>query len=53
MGRRLGYAPGMLPVTESVSQRVLRLPFFYELTDEEVDDVVTAILGFFSLTAYA
>jgi dTDP-4-amino-4,6-dideoxygalactose transaminase len=32
MGRRMGWSAGDLPVTEAVSQRLLRLPFYYELT---------------------
>jgi dTDP-4-amino-4,6-dideoxygalactose transaminase len=47
MGLRMGYEPGTLPVTESVSERLLRLPFFYGLEDPEVDAVVQEIYDFF------
>ena len=40
MGRRMGYRHGMLPVTESASERLLRLPFFFELTEEDVAEIV-------------
>jgi dTDP-4-amino-4,6-dideoxygalactose transaminase len=48
MGRRFGYRVGDLPVTESVSERVLRLPFYYELSRAEQDRVVISIERFFS-----
>lgn len=47
MGRSMGYRPGMLPVTESASERILRLPLFYDLKQEEQDRVIRAIAGFF------
>ena len=43
MGRRYGGKPGDCPVTENVTDRLLRLPFFNTLTDEEVQTVVAAI----------
>jgi dTDP-4-amino-4,6-dideoxygalactose transaminase len=43
MGRSFGYEEGQLPVTESVSGRLLRLPFYYDLTEEEQERVVGAI----------
>lgn len=49
MGQRLGYEAGMLPVTESVSHRVIRLPFFHDLQDDEVQRVVGAVYDFFSV----
>jgi dTDP-4-amino-4,6-dideoxygalactose transaminase len=36
-----------LPVTDSLSSRLLRLPFYYEITDVEQDQVVNAIEKFF------
>jgi perosamine synthetase len=36
---RLGHAPGDFPVTERVAQSTLALPFFTEMTDEQVDYV--------------
>jgi dTDP-4-amino-4,6-dideoxygalactose transaminase len=35
VGRSLGYGPGDFPVTESASARLLRLPIYPSLTDEE------------------
>ena len=49
MGRKLGYREGMLPVTESVSKRVLRLPFYYELSDESITRVAHAIWDFYGI----
>lgn len=43
MGRSLGGEEGMLPVTESISRRLLRLPFFYEITGEQQKIVVNLI----------
>lgn len=47
VGRSMGYQDGQLPVTESMSGRLLRLPFYYELTTEEQEEVVNAIKDFF------
>lgn len=46
VGRRLGGRPGDCPVTESLSDRLLRLPFYYELSEEEQTRVVDAVLQF-------
>ena len=43
MGRRFGGREGQCPVTESVSDRLVRLPFFPGLTEELQDEVVCAI----------
>jgi dTDP-4-amino-4,6-dideoxygalactose transaminase len=40
MGRSLGYLPGDLPVTEDVSRRLLRLPNFLGITEEQQARVV-------------
>ena len=47
MGRRMGYREGMLPVTEDLSDRLLRLPFYYDLTVDDVRAVTDEIYGFF------
>jgi len=47
MGRKFGCEPGMLPVTENVSERLLRLPFYFELSESDVDDVVDEIYKYF------
>jgi dTDP-4-amino-4,6-dideoxygalactose transaminase len=49
MGRKMGYHEGMLPVTESVSERLLRLPFYFELSDGEIELVVNEIKEFYGL----
>ena len=36
MGRSLGSATKRLPVTESISERLVRLPMFHELTEEQL-----------------
>jgi dTDP-4-amino-4,6-dideoxygalactose transaminase len=46
MGRRFGGRPGQCPVTESVSDRLLRLPLFADLTDEQLSRVTEAVLAF-------
>lgn len=47
VGRSLGYEPGTLPVTESISDRLLRLPLYPALSGAEIDDVVRAIYSFY------
>lgn len=39
----LGYRPGALPVTEAQAAQIVSLPMYAELTDEQIDAVVTAI----------
>lgn len=46
MGRQFGYQEGDLPITEDLSQRLLRLPMYHEITAEEQSRVVTAIASF-------
>ena len=41
MGQRYGGKPGDCPVTESVSDRLIRLPLFGQMTDEQLEAVVT------------
>lgn len=40
MGETFGYQASDLPVTQSISGRLLRLPLYYELTEDEQDVVV-------------
>jgi dTDP-4-amino-4,6-dideoxygalactose transaminase len=40
--RDLGYCPGSFPVTEKLSEQILSLPMFPEMTDDEVGRVVDA-----------
>lgn len=47
MGKRFGYAPADLPITEDLSRRLLRLPLSTGMTEMEVEYVIsnlTAIL---------
>lgn len=46
VGRRLGGQPGDCPVTESVSDRLLRLPFYNGLTETDQIRVVEAVMAF-------
>lgn len=46
MGRSMGYREGMLPVTESISSRVLRLPLYYDLTTAQQDRVIAGVRGY-------
>ena len=39
----LGLGPGSFPVAESVAERMLSLPIFPEMTDEQVDRVIEAL----------
>jgi dTDP-4-amino-4,6-dideoxygalactose transaminase len=50
MGETMGYRKGMLPVTEDLSERLLRLPMYYEMQDSEVVSVVDEIFQFFKVT---
>ncbi len=43
MGRRFGGRPGDCPVTEDVSDRLLRLPYYNDLTEGEQEEVCSAI----------
>lgn len=42
-GRRFGGEPGQCPVTEDVSDRLLRLPFYFSLSEAEQARVIDAI----------
>jgi dTDP-4-amino-4,6-dideoxygalactose transaminase len=44
-GRAYGGRPGQCPVTEDVSDRLLRLPFFTALRGSEQDEVIAAVLA--------
>ena len=47
MGRKFGGEEGDCPVTESVSDRLLRLPFYNDLTETDQARVVAAIKDFY------
>jgi len=44
MGRALGYGPGDLPVTEDLAARLLRLPCYFELSEDDQDRVIDAFI---------
>ncbi len=46
MGQKFGGKPGDCPVTEEISDQLVRLPFYNDLTLEEQQKVIDAILGF-------
>jgi dTDP-4-amino-4,6-dideoxygalactose transaminase len=46
MGRKFGGKDGDLPVTESISDRLVRLPFHNGLTGDEQEQAIDAICGF-------
>ena len=46
MGRKFGYTEDDLPVTNDVSGRLLRLPLFYDISEEEQARVVDGIQTF-------
>ena len=46
MGQRFGGREGDCPVTESASERLLRLPFYAGLTEADQERVITAVREF-------
>lgn len=46
MGLQLGSKPGDCPITEEISDRIVRLPLFYDLTENEVSSVIKSALKF-------
>jgi len=46
MGFKFGGKQGDCPVTEDVSDRLVRLPLFYDLTEQELERVIDAIKSF-------
>ena len=46
-GMKYGRPAGDMSVTDDISRRLLRLPLYYEMTDEDVDGVVTAVKEFY------
>jgi dTDP-4-amino-4,6-dideoxygalactose transaminase len=51
VGSRYGYCPGDLPVTENLSGRLLRLPFYCEISETEQSEVVAQITRFVTRAA--
>lgn len=50
IGRKMGYKEGQLPVTESYSERLLRLPFYFELLESDQDQIIYQIKRFFDIS---
>jgi len=46
MGQHLGARPGDCPVTERLAERLLRLPFFTQMSEAEQSDVIRAVSEF-------
>lgn len=46
MGRKFGAQPGDCPLTEDISERLLRLPFYNDLTENDQARVVSAVIEF-------
>jgi dTDP-4-amino-4,6-dideoxygalactose transaminase len=47
VGRSLGGRDGMLPVTEDIAGRLLRLPLYYDMSEQDIVDVAKEIERFF------
>lgn len=45
-GREYGGKPGDMPVTESVSDRLVRLPLYYDMGELEMEQVLNAVTSF-------
>ena len=48
VGRKLGFQPGMFPVTERLAGRILSLPIYPQITKDQIVMISREILGFFS-----
>jgi dTDP-4-amino-4,6-dideoxygalactose transaminase len=46
MGQKYGGRPGDCPVTEDISDRLLRLPFYNDLTEDDQNSVIESIVSF-------
>jgi dTDP-4-amino-4,6-dideoxygalactose transaminase len=40
---RFGYKPGNFPAAEAAYERLISLPMFHAMTDQDVEDVITAV----------
>ena len=43
MGHIMGYKKGDLPITESVASRIIRLPFYNDLSDADIARIISTI----------
>jgi dTDP-4-amino-4,6-dideoxygalactose transaminase len=46
MGRKFGGKEGDCPVTEAMSERLVRLPFFYSLTEQDQAKVIEGVISY-------
>ncbi|MFC1850157.1 dTDP-4-amino-4,6-dideoxygalactose transaminase [candidate division CSSED10-310 bacterium] len=46
-GSRYGFKRDQLPITVRISERILRLPFYYELSEQDQDLIIDTIETFF------
>ena len=46
MGQEFGGRPGDCPVTETTSDRLVRLPFYTDMTMADLEQVVDAVVAF-------
>ena len=51
VGKAMGYREGMLPVTENLSNRLLRLPMYYDITEGDIAQVTDSIAKFYDAPA--
>jgi dTDP-4-amino-4,6-dideoxygalactose transaminase len=52
-GRRLGRSASPMSITDDVSERLLRLPLYYDLTNEEQQAVVRSVYDFYAAESSA
>ncbi|MEX2141315.1 MAG: dTDP-4-amino-4,6-dideoxygalactose transaminase [Pirellulales bacterium] len=52
VGQQYGYREGDLPVTEELSDRLVRLPFYYDLAEQDQMEVIGEITKFLMRTAH-
>jgi len=46
MGRSFGFGSGDCPVTEQTSDRLVRLPFYNDLNDDDLSYVISSVISF-------
>jgi dTDP-4-amino-4,6-dideoxygalactose transaminase len=46
-GEKYGKVAGDMSVTDDISKRILRMPMYYEMRDEDIDKVVEAVFKFY------
>ena len=41
--QKLGYPAGLCPKAERLYERIISIPLYYSLTDEQVEEVISAV----------